>query len=104
MERAILSDIMRRFKFRKYSHRQAVLGVTARLHKILDAPSPDYPSDRQPGRITIDLNGQHLVIDLIPAGDCTQYQAVFNGVPWKIAGMKKIHAEIRRRMPPLRGY
>jgi len=48
-----------------------------------------------------ELNGQTITVDLIPEGNCTQWLAVFDGKPWKVAGMKAIHAEIRRRMPPM---
>ena len=88
---------------RRYSDEDRAKGQRERLGKILGSPAPDYPQGRKPGRITVDVNGVALVVDLIPAGNCTQWLAIFDGAPWKVAGMDKIHTEIRRRMPPLKG-
>jgi len=79
-----------------------------RFRNALEFPAPDYPTDRKPGKITVELNGMTLVVDLIPDGNCTQWRVLFGGVLWVrngsvvVAGMKQIHAEIRRRMPPAR--
>jgi len=100
----ILNFMRHREKYKNYLRERAKSGVRARLANIMARPAPDYPEERRPGKITISLNGQDIVVDLIPEGNCTQYLAIFNGEKWRVAGMKAIHAEIRKRMPPLKGW
>lgn len=86
---------------RKYNDTDREKAPNSRLEAALSHPTPDYPQGRKPGQIIQRHNGQELVIDLIPWGRCTQWRAVFPGGLEIMGGMDEIHAEIRRRIPPL---
>ena len=91
-------------RHRKYTHKQAVAGVAAKLRNILDGPSPNYPLDRVPGYIVQFVNNRFQVVDLLPEGYCNQHRAIFQNGIEIVAGMDAIHAELRKRMPPLLGW
>lgn len=89
---------------RHYDDTDREAAKRARLGKIADIKHDEpRPAERQPGESIHRLNGQELIVKLLPWGRCTQYRAVFpDGAEIK-GGMDEIHTEIRRRMPPLRG-
>ena len=89
---------------RKFTDKSRESANLARFRKILESEPLDYPQIRHPGQIIQRANGQELIVELIPWGRCTQWRAVFpDGAEIK-GGMGEIHAEIRKRMPPLHSY
>ena len=91
-------------RHRKFTHKQALAGVEARLRNLVDMPPPTQLLDRVPGYIIHFVNNKFQVVDLIPEGYCNQYKAVFQSVNSILSGMDGIHAEIRKIMPPLTGW
>ena len=88
---------------RKYSDNDRLKAALATDRKIRQGPCPYYPSKRQRGEIIKRVNGQELIVELIPKGNCTQWLAVFPDKSTVLGGMNKIDAEIRKRMPPALG-
>jgi len=88
---------------RRYTGPDRSKSAEVRLANALAMPAPDYPQDRTPGQIIKRINGQELIVDLIPKGYCNQWLAIFPDGFKLLAGMSKIDAEIRKRMPPLLG-
>jgi len=89
---------------RKYNDSDRAKATEVRDRNITSGPAPDYPAHRQPGEIIKRVNGQELTVKLYPWGKCTQWLAIFPDGKSVKGGMNKIDAEIRLRMPPLRGY
>lgn len=88
---------------RRYTDQDRIKSAQARLANALAYPAPDYPLDREPGQIIHMVNRQILIVDLIPKGRCVQHLARFPDGTEVLAGLNGIHAEIRKRMPPLLG-
>ncbi len=95
----IFGDIMRH-----YTDQDRIKSAQARLANALEHPVPDYPLDREPGQIIHIINRQILIVDLMPKGRCVQHLARFPDGSEILAGLNGIHAEIRKRMPPLLGW
>ncbi|MCK4782153.1 MAG: hypothetical protein KAV87_00270 [Desulfobacteraceae bacterium] len=89
---------------RKYSDQDRIKSAQVRLANALAHPTPDYPLERVPGQIIHVINRQILIVDLIPKGRCVQHLARFPDGTEILAGLNGIHAEIRKRMPPLLGW
>lgn len=90
-------------RHRKFSHKQAIAGVKARLSNLIDIPPPEQLIERVPGYIIHFVNGKFTVVGLEPEGRCDQHRALFKGGGSILSGMDGIHAEIRKIMPPLNG-
>ena len=88
----------------KYTDYDRQKSAEVRLANALAYPAPDYPLDRVPGQIIHIVNRQILVVDLIPKGRCVQHLAKFPDGTEILAGLNGIHAEIRKRIPPLLGW
>ena len=91
-------------RHRKFTHKQALAGVEARLMNLVNMPPSEYPIDRVHGYIIHFVNNKFQVVDLIPEGYCNQYKAVFQSGNSILSGMDGIHAEIRKIMPPITGW
>lgn len=81
--------------------------VNARLRHIMDRPAPDYPEEIPFYRgehiyNSFDFGKDVTVVDMFKTRHIACYMVVIDGELWSYkAGMNKIHAEIRRRNPPV---